>query len=306
MPSWDELRQQFDAQVNDAAKLHWLQVSLKASLQEISALRQGRNVIFYASAFLQKPAVAPFNTMLMMEDINGLMSSMQGMEWGRQLTLLLHTPGGDPGAANALVAYMHSKFQDIEVIIPTYAMSAGTMVSLGSNRILMGRQSQMGPIDAQMQTKHGSVSAGAMLDTFARARADIQGDQNLAHLWVPILQSMGPSLIQEAQNALDFGEAMVRGWLSQRMFAGRPNADDLARTAARHFNATDVHKNHGRRIDRDEARALQLTIEDLESSQDLQEAVLTAYHIVSLNFTATKSVKLFASHHGAYWQKVQQ
>lgn len=306
MPSWDELRQQFDAQVNDAAKLHWLQVSLKASLQEISALRQGRNVIFYASAFLQKPAVAPFNTMLMMEDINGLMSSMQGMEWGRQLTLLLHTPGGDPGAANALVAYMHSKFQDIEVIIPTYAMSAGTMVSLGSNRILMGRQSQMGPIDAQLQTKHGSVSAGAMLDTFARARADIQGDQNLAHLWVPILQSMGPSLIQEAQNALDFGEAMVRGWLSQRMFAGRPNADDLARTAARHFNATDVHKNHGRRIDRDEARALQLTIEDLESSQDLQEAVLTAYHIVSLNFTATKSVKLFASHHGAYWQKVQQ
>jgi hypothetical protein len=306
MPSWDDLRREFDSQPDVQTKLHWLQLALRSALEQVSSLRSGRNVIFYASAFLQKPGVPAFNTMLMMEDINGLMSSMHGMDWDRQLTLVLHTPGGDPSAANALVAYMHSKFTDIEVIVPTYAMSAGTMVSLGSNRIIMGRQSQLGPIDAQMQTKHGSVSAGAMLDAFARARSDIERNQDLAHLWVPILQSMGPSLIQEAQNALDFGEAMVRGWLAQRMFAGRPNADDLARAAAHHFNSTDVHKNHARRIDRSEARALQLEVEDLEDHQDLQEAVLTAYHIVSLNFTATKSVKLFASNGGAYWEKVLQ
>src|SRR5690606_16891145 len=137
---------------------------------------------------------------------------------------------------------------------------------LGADKIVMGRQSQLGPIDAQMQTKHGPVSAGAMLDTFSRARRDIVDNQNLAHLWHPILQSMGPSLVQEAQNALDFGEQMVGNWLATRMFRGRENARDMASQAARHFNATDVHKNHARRIDREEARGLGLTIEDLEAN----------------------------------------
>ena len=177
------------------------------------------------------------------------------------------------------------------------------MIALGSNHIVMGRQSQLGPIDAQMQTKHGSVSAGAMLDTFARAQREITENQNMAHLWHPILQSMGPSLIQEAANALEYGETMVRNWLEKRMFAGKENAADAATAAARHFNATDVHKNHSRRIDRDEARALGLSVEELELNQALQEAVLTAYHLISLNFSVTKAVKLFVSHNGVTWQK---
>lgn len=303
MPSWDNLRQTFEALPNDATKLKWLETSVHDALRTVAGLRNGRNVIFYASGFLQKPQAPGVTTMLMMEDINGLMSVMHGMQWDQHLTLILHTPGGDPGAANALVAYLHSKFTDIEVVVPTFAMSAGTMMSMGANRIVMGRQSQLGPIDAQMQTKHGPVSAGAMLDTFGRARAEIEANQNMAHLWHPILQSMGPSLIQEAANALEYGETMVRGWLAARMFSDRADAQAAAQAAARHFNATDVHKNHARRIDRDEARALGLVIEDLEGSQDLQEAVLTAYHLVSLNFSVTKAVKLFSSHTGITWQK---
>ena len=104
MPSWDNLRQQFEAGANDAAKLKWLEVSLYDALDTISAIRDNRNVILYASGFLQKPQAPPFTTMLMMEDINGLMSVMQGMDWAKNLTLILHTPGGIPGAANALVA----------------------------------------------------------------------------------------------------------------------------------------------------------------------------------------------------------
>lgn len=303
MPSWVELRNQFEAQPTDPEKLQWLEAQLQAALQEISKQRDDRNVMFYASAFMQKPAVPSYMTMLMMDDINGLMACMHNMRWEQNLTLVLHTPGGVPGAANALVEYMHSKFADIEVVVPTFAMSAGTMMALGANRIVMGRQSQLGPIDAQMQTKHGSVSAGAVLETFGRARSEISDNQSMAHLWHPILQSMGPSLIQESANALEYGEVMVRGWLAKRMFAGRPDAADKAAAAARHFNATEVHKDHSRRIDRDEARSVELTVENLEDSQPLQEAVLTAYHIMSMNFTVTKAVKIFANHMGVTWQK---
>lgn len=303
MPSWDELRRDFEGQPNNDAKLKWIEVNLASSLRKIAQLRQNRNVIFYASAFLQKPMVPAATTMIMMEDINGLMSVMQGMDCARNLTLLLHTSGGDPGAANALEAYLHSKFTDIEVVVPTYAMSAGTMMCLGSNRIVMGRQSQLGPIDAQMQTGNGMRSAGAMLDAFERARDEIKQNTNLAHLWHPILQGMGPSLIQEAQNFLEYGEAMVKGWLEKRMFKGDHDAAAKAEAVAKHFNTTNVHKNHSRRIDRDEARAVGLRVEDLEPNQQFQDAVLTAYHIASLNFSVTKAVKFLANDAGLVWQK---
>jgi Periplasmic serine proteases (ClpP class) len=303
MPSWAELNREFQAQPSDPQKLDWLEQKLFHWLREIGRLRGDRNVIFYASAFMQKPAIPGYHTMMMAEDLNGLMAVLHGMDWTKKLTLLLHTPGGDPSAANALVAYLHSKFDDIEVIVPTYAMSAGTMICMGADRILMGRQSQLGPIDAQLQTKIGSVSAGALLENFARAQEQIRDDQRLAHLWHPILQTMGPALVQEAQNALDYGEEMVRGWLEKRMFRSDDRAAELAAHAAKHFNATTVHKYHARRIDRDEARSVALKVEDLEVQQDLQEAVLTAYHVVSLNFTVTKAVKLFSSTRDLTWQK---
>ncbi|WP_313929548.1 hypothetical protein [Pseudoxanthomonas sp.] len=303
MPSWNDIRLQFESQPTDQAKLAWLENQTYAPLRDIAALRGDRGVAFYASGFLQKPAAPALQTMLMLEDINGLMSVLHGMDFTKGFTLLLHTPGGDPAAANAMVAYLHSKFTDIEVIVPTYAMSAGTMISLGANRIVMGRQSQLGPIDAQMQTKHGSVSAGATLDAFARARQEISTNQNLAHLWHPILQSMGPSLVQEAQNALEYGERMVTEWLERRMFAGDPQAAAKAKAVAQHFNSTNTHKAHNRRIDRDEARSVGVFIEDLEPNQPLQEAVLTAYHLVSLNFAATRAVKIFANSAGITWQK---
>lgn len=58
------------------------------------------------------------------------MSVMFGMDWNKGLTLVLHTPGGVTNAAETLVAYLRSKFNYIEVIVPTFAMSAGTMISL--------------------------------------------------------------------------------------------------------------------------------------------------------------------------------
>jgi hypothetical protein len=303
MPSWNDLRVAFEQQPNDQAKLKWLEIELGNALARVSACRNGRNVMFYASAFLQKPTTQPVFTMMTMEDLNGLMAVMPGIDIRKRLTLILHTPGGDPGAANALMAYLHAKFDEIEAIVPTYAMSAGTMLALGTNRIVMGRQSQLGPIDAQMQTTSGLRSAGAMVDAFERAKADILVDTKLAHLWHPILQAMGPSIFQEAQNNLDFGEAMVQGWLTKRMLKDVENAADTATRIAKHFNATNVHKNHSRRIDRDEARATGLTIEDLEADQECQDAVLTAYHVASLNFSVTKAVKFLACNNGIVWQK---
>jgi ClpP class serine protease len=301
MPSWNDLLN--DLESRGEAGPRWLQDEHQASLRRVGELRGGRNVIFYASAFLQKPFVPANWLQITYEEINGFMSVMFGMDWNKGLTLLLHTPGGITNAAETIVSYLSTKFADIEVIIPTYAMSAGTMISLAADRIVMGKQSQLGPIDPQMPIMGQFVSARAIVDQFERAKLEILENVTTAHAWAPILQSIGPALLQEAQNALAYGETMVARWLEQRMFRGINDGARRAAATAAHFNDASKHKSHGRRIDRNEARQNNVVVEDLEDNQALQEAVLTAYHFTTILFEKGTAAKLLLSDAGRVWVK---
>lgn len=301
MPSWNELLNKLESLGDEGPA--WLQTEHQRSLQAVSQLRGGRNVIFYATAFLQKPFVPANWLQITHEDINGFMSVMYGMDWSKGLTLFLHTPGGITNASETIVSYLTSKFTDIEVVIPTFAMSAGTMISLSADRIIMGRQSQLGPIDPQMPVFGQFVSARAVVDQFERAKAEILQNVTTAHAWAPILQSIGPALLQEAQNALAYGETMVARWLEARMFKGLPDATQRAKDTAGHFNDASKHKSHGRRIDREEARQYNVVIEDLETNQALQEEILTAYHCMTILFEKGPAAKVLLSHSGRSWAK---
>lgn len=307
MASWNDLVNGFNANSdpNDpTVAANWLVSQMNDALRDLRALRNNRNVILYGSAFLQKPAVPNHALAIGHEDLNGLMSVIHGMDCSQGLSLILHTPGGQTNAAESFVSYLRAKFTDIEVIVPTLAMSAGTMISLSADRVVMGRQSQLGPIDPQMQLSNGgSISARAVTEQFDRAQNDILANLAAAHVWASILQSLGPSLLQEAQNALDYSENMVARWLAVGMFKNANNAADEGARVAHHFNDATTHKSHGRRIDRDEARAQGVVIEDLEADQALQEAVLTVYHLMTIMFSNGDNTKVFWSDAGRIWAK---
>lgn len=306
MASWNALLDEFAA-VPDQEKGDWLRERQKTALAAVGALRGGRNVMVYGSAFLQKSWAPADQLMITYEDINGLMSVIYQMDTSKGLTLLLHTPGGVTNAAETIVAYLRQKFpsaDDFEVVIPTLAMSAGTMISLASNRIIMGRQSQLGPIDPQLAAGNGrQVSARAIVEQFERARDDVLTTQAAAHAWAPILASMGPALLQEAQNALDYSESMVADWLARWMVSTESDPAHTGRSIAHHFNDASRHKSHGRRIDRDEARSIGVTVEDLEDNQELQEAVLTSYHLLTIMFEQSATTKFLFSDVGRTWLK---
>lgn len=94
-------------------------------------------------------------------------------------------------AAQTIVDYLRSKFSAIDVLIPIYAMSAGTMISLGCDRILMGRQSQLGPTDPQLIVGNRSFSAHSIVEQFKEAKEQISNNPTLAHAWAPARQRLG-------------------------------------------------------------------------------------------------------------------
>lgn len=93
------------------------------------------------------------------------------------LDLILHTPGGDLAATESIVDYLNQMFgKDIRAIIPQISMSAGTMMALSCSEIMMGKQSNLGPIDPQM----GGVACQAVLDEFQKAKDDIRSNPQAA------------------------------------------------------------------------------------------------------------------------------
>ena len=103
-------------------------------------------------------------------DMVGFMNCLHGMDCSKGLDLILHTPGGSPSAAEGIVNYLRSKFKEnIRVIVPHMAMSAGTMIACASNEIIMGKQSSLGPIDPQFN----GIPAYNIKQEFEEAKEDL-------------------------------------------------------------------------------------------------------------------------------------
>ncbi len=64
-----------------------------------------------------------------------------------RISLYMYTRGGNTLAAWALVNLIRNFCEDLEIIIPFNCHSAGTMIALGANRIVMTKQATLGPID---------------------------------------------------------------------------------------------------------------------------------------------------------------
>lgn len=277
---------------------------LAKEIAKVGKLRNGANVILYASAFLQKPEITQGS--ITREDVNGFMNAVHGLDCAKGLVLIIHTPGGDIHAVESIVDYLHKKFDRITAIVPYLAMSGGSMISLACDEIILGKQSQLGPTDPQIFFNNKTHSARAIKDAFERAKTDIGSDTKLAHLWAPILQSMGPALILDAEKALGYSNSMVSKWLGERMFKNVAQAADKIANTVKHFNADvpDVY-SHGQRIGINELKILGVNTTSLEINQELQEAVLSAYHLMTILFEQTPVFKFIATP-TEMWVKNQQ
>jgi hypothetical protein len=235
----------------------------------------------------------PEMTMIGIEDVHAFMEVLHGLP-GPSLDLVLHSSGGSPTGAEAIVNYIRTKFTDLRIIVPLAAMSAATMIACAANKIVMGKHSYLGPIDPQLrlQTPLGvqQIPAHTILRQFERAQQEATTPALFA-AWLPMLQQYGPGLIVTCKNVIELSEELVRTWLSRWMFEGRENAKDLADAAAKKLNDHSLHKEHGRFLARDKIRELGIVVEDLEATQEFQDAALTVFHAFSHTFTMAQHVQ---------------
>lgn len=261
-----------------------------------------RNVVVYYTDWMGSGSG---DVSIVLPDLHGLMEVFKDLDSNVGLDLVLHSPGGDPTAADSLVRYMRAKFADVRVIVPVAAMSAATMWALAANLIVMGKQSQLGPIDPQLQTPQGMVPTGAITRTFERAQQECAADPSRLSGWVPTLQQFFPGLLELCDDSTKLARTLAEEYLRENMFKGDPSGSDLSRVAAEYFADDQIHIAHGRGIHRAQVEHLSLKVEELEDDDELQDRVLSLHHAYMHTFGMTQAVKIFENHLGRAMVRTQ-
>ena len=289
MPNWNEVIAEINAAGQANQGINPFDVVRRKYLQQIHDIT-GRNVIAYYSGWLQKPNAA--DTAVNDKDKSGFMLAIHKLDKTKGLDLLLHTPGGDIAATESLVDYLYGIFdKDIRVIVPQISMSAGTMIALCSKEIIMGKHSNLGPIDPQ----YNGVACQAVVDEFNYAVNDIKANPQSAILWQTIIGKYHPTFLGTCKQAIEWSEKMVSNWLNFNMCAGDATR---VKKILQTFSDHQKQKSHARHIPKQECVDAGLNIIDLENDQALQDAVLTTHHMYFHTFSHTNSVKIIENHLG--------
>ncbi len=189
------------------------------------------------------------------------------------------------------------------MVIPQIAMSAGTMIACAAKTIVMGKQSSIGPIDPQF----GGIPAHGIIEEFTRAWTEIQQNQLRAAIWQPILQKYNPTLVGECQKVLTWSDTLVRNWLATGMFLGVQDAPQKINAIMSELGDHSLSLSHARHISLQKARDIGLTVEALEDSPKLQDAVLSVHHAIVHTLSSTNAFKVIENHLGtAFIQSAQQ
>lgn len=98
-----------------------------------------------------------FETRIAQDVIDLFIAQLDKIGPVERIILYLYTRGGDTSAAWNIVNLLRMYCEDLLVIVPHKAHSAGTIISLGANKIIMTKQATLSPIDPSLNTPMNPV-----------------------------------------------------------------------------------------------------------------------------------------------------
>lgn len=182
-----------------------------------------------------------------------------------KLDLLINTPGGNVDACEKLISVLRHRTSDYRVVIPSWAKSAGTIISLSASEIVMGVNSELGPIDPQFAGIPGQF---------------IADDPNRPYFEQMIAKTAIERTKKLAQQVLQ------RGMLCE---AEPETVEELVRK----LGSADSYGSHGAVIDHSEAKNLGLNVKYLPPDDDLWKRIWLLYCMYDHDCRVRRHSKVF-------------
>lgn len=227
------------------------------------------------------PIIAPIDDMIrnQVEDIPDRRKS---------LMVILETEGGSIETTERIADVFRHHYGDGEIIflVPNFAMSAGTILIMSGDRILMDYFSVLGPIDPQMMNANGQhVPALGYLEKYQEMVEKSAGPEGLSQAEIAFfLDKFDPAQLHNLEQAREHSVDLLKRWLVNYKFKdwketqGRKlpvtekMKEDRAEEIATKLNDTKLWRSHGRGLSIDVVRnKLNLVVEDMGNDPKLRE-----------------------------------
>ena len=202
------------------------------------------------------------------------------------LLVIIDTPGGIAETAERIVSTLRYYYQEVKFLIPDSAMSAGTVLVMSGDAILMDHFSRLGPIDPQLfvEGKPIATSVLSYIEQFERlVRRSEEGTLTSAEL--VLLQKLDLADLRQYELAAELSVNLIREWLVHYKFKDwsmhsstganvtLEEKTQRAEEIARALNDQQRWGTHNRMIDRDVLAGLGLRIDNIESDPKLSTLV---------------------------------
>lgn len=204
---------------------------------------------------------------------------------GRQdkISLFLYTRGGDMITPIRLIKLMRSYADEIEMIIPYRAHSAGTLISIGADKIVMGRLGELSPVDPstghpfnpenplnQKQKMEISVEDLNSYFLLAKEKAGVT-DEQMVNVFEDLTAKIHPLSLGNAYRATRMAKQITEKLLLMHF----DKTDDKEKIASIVKEITGDICIHGYPITRDEAASLGLSV--VEPDSELEKTMWELY-----------------------------
>jgi hypothetical protein len=214
---------------------------------------------------------------------------MEGMEnHNDKLDLILHTPGGDLQATKMIINALRTKYNHIRVIVPITAMSAGTMICLAADEILLSHSSNLGPIDPQISLSsiNAYIPAHEIIKVIEQAKTDIKANENMQY-WAWEINKYPAALVQMSDNAIKQSALLTNNWLLKYMFKNtrKTTRAQKADKVQKWFSDYNKHLSHGNHISYSELKneLPELKVKLLDNDKKLKDLVYSLFNAYDIH-----------------------
>ncbi|MBQ8033082.1 MAG: hypothetical protein IJ266_03920 [Elusimicrobiaceae bacterium] len=239
---------------------------IQQALKDISQVRHRPNICYLGNMYNSS---IRGGISIHADDVLPFTEVLNSITTGQNLDVILVTPGGSAQTVTRLVEVLRKKFQDIQFILPDMSMSAGTIMVMSGNEIIMTDNARIGPIDPQVPNKYGNyVPAQSLLNLIEdiRERGEKKMDSGGHPAWtdIQILLNIDPKEIGDARSASSYSISLVKEYLLKYKFSswnihsdGRTVSDEEKSDSAEKIAAFLCNhvewKSHGHGISRETA-----------------------------------------------------
>jgi hypothetical protein len=224
-----------------------------------------------------------------------------------RLDFYIETPGGSAEAVEEIVRCLRKKCETISFVVSGEAKSAGTILVLSGDEILMTESGSLGPIDAQVRIGRSQVSAHDYLEWVREKHTEAKLEGELNPFDATMIAQITPGELKGVNQSLKFAEDLVKEWLPKYKFKNwtvtetrkepvtEQRKTDRAVEIARELSNHTRWRSHGRSIKIEDLEQIGLKIGRIDDDTALRDIVYRIQMVCKLLFETTTIFKIFAT-----------